>query len=286
MHVEATPGDKSVDDLCRRFPELTRRAHGQDDPLQDGHRRRRGRRRGADARRPGRQRGEAQEPPRRRRSSSWPTRRACAASRAASRATRARSRSTTRSCASSPTRASRRLTGFLCGVNRKDVHALDVRHGRDFPTPPFADLRRAREGDRSPRSGRRAQDRPRHRGRPRLQAGHEVQRRDGRLLPRPRAEEAARSSWAATASASRASRRRRSSRTTTRRASSGRPPSRRTRPWSSSRAATTRWPPTAADEDPRRARGAGHRHGARRPRGRERGRQVQGRRARRLSRSR
>jgi len=44
------------------------------------------------------------------------------------------------------------LQGFLCGVNRKDVHALDVRHGRDFPTPPFADLRRAREGDRSPRS--------------------------------------------------------------------------------------------------------------------------------------
>ena len=45
------------------------------------------------------------------------------------------------------------LRGFLCGVNRKDVHALDVVHGRDFPTPPFADLRRAREGDRSPRSG-------------------------------------------------------------------------------------------------------------------------------------
>jgi prolyl-tRNA synthetase len=45
------------------------------------------------------------------------------------------------------------LKGFLCGVNRKDVHALDVVHGRDFPTPPFADLRRAREGDRSPRSG-------------------------------------------------------------------------------------------------------------------------------------
>ncbi len=44
------------------------------------------------------------------------------------------------------------LEGFLCGVNRKDVHALDVRHGRDFPTPPFADLRRAREGDRSPKS--------------------------------------------------------------------------------------------------------------------------------------
>ena len=46
-----------------------------------------------------------------------------------------------------------RLGNFLCGVNRPDVHALDVNHGRDFPTPPFADLRRAREGDRSPRSG-------------------------------------------------------------------------------------------------------------------------------------
>ena len=44
------------------------------------------------------------------------------------------------------------LTNFLCGVNRPDVHALDVNHGRDFPTPPFVDLRRAREGDRSPRS--------------------------------------------------------------------------------------------------------------------------------------
>jgi prolyl-tRNA synthetase len=46
----------------------------------------------------------------------------------------------------------RDLAGFLCGVNRPDVHALDVHHGRDFPTPPFADLRRAREGDLSPRS--------------------------------------------------------------------------------------------------------------------------------------
>src|SRR5436190_295372 len=44
------------------------------------------------------------------------------------------------------------LKNFLCGVNRVDVHALDVCHGRDFPTPPFADLRRAREGDLSPRS--------------------------------------------------------------------------------------------------------------------------------------
>jgi prolyl-tRNA synthetase len=44
------------------------------------------------------------------------------------------------------------LVNFLCGVNRPDVHALDVCHGRDFPTPPFADLRRAREGDLSPRS--------------------------------------------------------------------------------------------------------------------------------------
>jgi prolyl-tRNA synthetase len=44
------------------------------------------------------------------------------------------------------------LVNFLCGVNRPDVHALDVCHGRDFPTPPFVDLRRAREGDASPRS--------------------------------------------------------------------------------------------------------------------------------------
>ncbi len=44
------------------------------------------------------------------------------------------------------------LANFLCGLNREDVHALDVNHGRDFPTPPFSDLRRAREGDLSPRS--------------------------------------------------------------------------------------------------------------------------------------
>jgi prolyl-tRNA synthetase len=47
------------------------------------------------------------------------------------------------------------LRNFLCGLNRPDVHALDVNHGRDFPTPPFADLRKAREGDVSPRSGAR-----------------------------------------------------------------------------------------------------------------------------------
>jgi prolyl-tRNA synthetase len=47
------------------------------------------------------------------------------------------------------------LKNFLCGVNRPDVHALDVNHGRDFPMPEFADLRRAREGDVSPRSAAR-----------------------------------------------------------------------------------------------------------------------------------
>jgi prolyl-tRNA synthetase len=44
------------------------------------------------------------------------------------------------------------LRNFLCGLNRPDVHALDVCHGRDFPRPVFADLRKAREGDVSPRS--------------------------------------------------------------------------------------------------------------------------------------
>jgi len=42
------------------------------------------------------------------------------------------------------------LKNFLCGVNKPDLHALDVNHGRDFPTPRFVDLRRAREGDASP----------------------------------------------------------------------------------------------------------------------------------------
>lgn len=47
------------------------------------------------------------------------------------------------------------IRNFLCGLNREDVHALDVNHGRDFPTPPFADLRKAREGDLSPKSAAR-----------------------------------------------------------------------------------------------------------------------------------
>jgi prolyl-tRNA synthetase len=44
----------------------------------------------------------------------------------------------------------RGMTNFLCGVNRADVHALDVNAGRDFPVPAYADFRLARAGEPSP----------------------------------------------------------------------------------------------------------------------------------------
>ena len=47
--------------------------------------------------------------------------------------------------------AVRPLRGFLCGGNERDVHLLDVCHGRDFPEPRFADLRRAAAGEGCPR---------------------------------------------------------------------------------------------------------------------------------------
>ncbi|MFN7975094.1 MAG: proline--tRNA ligase [Acidobacteriota bacterium] len=42
---------------------------------------------------------------------------------------------------------------FLCGVNKVDVHALDVNAGRDFPAPRAADLRRAQAGEPCVRCG-------------------------------------------------------------------------------------------------------------------------------------
>lgn len=39
------------------------------------------------------------------------------------------------------------MTNFLCGANKTDYHLLDVNFGRDLPMPEFRDLRRARAGD-------------------------------------------------------------------------------------------------------------------------------------------
>jgi prolyl-tRNA synthetase len=39
------------------------------------------------------------------------------------------------------------MTNFLCGANKTDYHLLDVNFGRDLPKPEFRDLRRARAGD-------------------------------------------------------------------------------------------------------------------------------------------
>ena len=56
--------------------------------------------------------------------------------------------------------------------------------GRDAAPPTFADLRAVRGGDPCPRCGTAARGAPRHRGRPHLQARHQVLRGDGRDLPR------------------------------------------------------------------------------------------------------
>jgi prolyl-tRNA synthetase len=154
MHVEPTPGDRSVDDLCRRFPALTaarmvktilyRAVVG-----------------GADADVAVLMRGD--QDVNEVKLKNW------LGATAVELADEARVRrltgcepgyagpldvrtTTLRFVADTSVEP---LVNFLCGVNRPDVHALDVCHGRDFPTPPFVDLRRAREGDLSPRSGAR-----------------------------------------------------------------------------------------------------------------------------------
>ncbi len=151
MHVEATPGDRSVEDLCRRFPALTaarmvktilyRAVVGKDEVDvavlirgdQDVNEVKLKNHLGATA-------VDLADEARVRRVTG------CAPGYAGPLEVRTPS---LRFVADTSVEG---LTGFLCGVNRPDVHALDVRHGRDFPTPPFADLRRAREGDLSPRS--------------------------------------------------------------------------------------------------------------------------------------
>ena len=67
------------------------------------------------------------------------------------------------------------LANFVVGANEADTHLVDVSHGRDFAVAAeFADLALRRAGRPLPALRHGARDRARHRGRPRLQARHEV----------------------------------------------------------------------------------------------------------------
>ncbi|HKD99929.1 MAG TPA: proline--tRNA ligase [Planctomycetota bacterium] len=48
----------------------------------------------------------------------------------------------------------RGLANFLCGANKTDHHLLDVNFGRDLPIPETRDLRRARGGETCPKCGK------------------------------------------------------------------------------------------------------------------------------------
>ena len=42
------------------------------------------------------------------------------------------------------------MTNFTAGCGEKGKHAVNVNHGRDFPTPEFADIRQALAGETAP----------------------------------------------------------------------------------------------------------------------------------------
>ncbi len=42
------------------------------------------------------------------------------------------------------------MTNFAAGSGEPDKHAVNVNHGRDFPTPEFVDIRMAKAGERAP----------------------------------------------------------------------------------------------------------------------------------------
>ena len=70
------------------------------------------------------------------------------------------------------------MADFVCGANEADFHHTGVNWGRDLPEPDVvADIRNVVPGDPSPDGQRRAGHPARHRGRPRLPARHQVQRR-------------------------------------------------------------------------------------------------------------
>ncbi len=43
----------------------------------------------------------------------------------------------------------RSMTNFAAGCGEKDKHAVNVNHGRDFPTPEFTDIRQAEAGEKA-----------------------------------------------------------------------------------------------------------------------------------------
>ena len=80
--------------------------------------------------------------------------------------------------------AVRLIGNGVTGANRDGFHLRNVNVARDLAITRFGDFRRVREGEPCPKSGQPAQDPPRHRGRPRLQARDEVQREVRRRLHR------------------------------------------------------------------------------------------------------
>jgi prolyl-tRNA synthetase len=75
------------------------------------------------------------------------------------------------------------MADWVCGANEEDFHITGVNWGRDLPEPDVvADMRNVVAGDVARRQGR-AGDRARHRDRPRVLPGHQVQPRHERHLP-------------------------------------------------------------------------------------------------------
>ena len=98
------------------------------------------------------------------------------------RATSARTSRARRS--SSPTRRSRAPHAWITGANETDHHVRDAVLGRDFTSTQWADLVDGRARRPVPAVRRAAVGRPRHRGRPRVPARHEVLRGARRALHR------------------------------------------------------------------------------------------------------
>jgi prolyl-tRNA synthetase len=73
------------------------------------------------------------------------------------------------------------MSDFGIGANIDDKHYFGVNWERDLPVPTVADLRNVVAGDPSP-TARHPGNQARHRSRPHLPAGHQVQRSDAQVL--------------------------------------------------------------------------------------------------------
>ena len=167
VHTPDLPGIAGVAELLGRRADRAAEVHRV--------RRRRRARARARARRPRGQRVRA----RRRRSPGravrlFDRRRLRRPSRAARRATSARTSRARRS--SSPTRRSRAPHAWVTGANEADHHVARRGARPRLHVDDWADLVDRRAGDPCPRCGAAAVGRPRHRGRPRLPARHQVLR--------------------------------------------------------------------------------------------------------------